>query len=1589
MVQRCFTLLLVALFTSANALAAGEVEISFSPASGSHYENGEEISYSIEVKNTTADTIADVSVINAVWDVMSGDQKAFQSVSISDTHSLGSIAGSYASSNANLEVTGATLLPFGRVTYHVSATMSHESAENIVLGGAQVKAMIAGAENTFVDTTSVTFEPAEYKYTLDAAVTPAEYQVANVLTYTLTAKNTGLFAVKGLDITQPFLSLTGEALSGANAPVFSHAEISAVASSGSNTGTFSKADDLSVENAELSVGGYITYTIKATVANDLVSDITTKASALTRDGPVESNVLVTPPATPNVTLTHTLLSSTPYLINGKLNFEIKVSNNGGAIAHGYHVTQNINTLLTNNGLANDLSSAFNNTDVTGNPFSTWTVTVNNIGSNSLSAYQASGVQTDVDFDDTVSIYPGESITYLVEATLKPITIGTLQGFSAAVKDESGSLVQSANVADTVNAEKVLNVSDSDIAISKTTTASEYVPGGNIEYEITVTNGSSKYFANNLLIQDNLTCVMTEQAGGAGDAQAFKEWKIEVISGEDSLGSDPGSYSYGSWSSNPIALTPDLAPGNTVKYKLTAKTNDASMGVILDDSTSCANDNVTESGSGVQTPDDNLRVSKDVDSRYYSSGQTLTYTIVVTNDGDGFANQVQVLDELSAITTQDINGNTINAYSDWTITANAYKADGTAATASNTGIVGAVKYPDNLNMIATLEPHSYIEYTIVADTHPLANGHIQNQVTVDGTVYADRGSDPRDFAIDVNKRVKTNTDTSFDTKQTSYSKLDNEVTFEISVKNAKENGYATNVQVKDAISTITAEILEPNGVTKPVFKAWTISAEIKSDDPLLNGNPAYTDVGSFSDNLDLDTNAQIPPNVEVVYTIVAQIDRSNPDQILYSQFSNTATVKTPDSTVQSSASDSVTVYPKEPKIIVTKTTPDDEFIPGDWVTFTVSIFNFGEGYANEVHVTDDIVGLDAFSEWTIDATIDSNNSPYKTGSYAGPKSGYPNNGNIDSRIDIDPKVGSEKGSVVYVIHGRVKNDYAKQEISNTAQAYDPLTNLNQSSSAQIGDGSSDKLNVSILKTADKVRFVPGEDVTYEIRVLNNGSHTETGLKVVDKLQDILSVLANDKDNQYQDYPDQSPFEYWRFDYDDGAGFHSVTTENFVYPEGDASKTMSLEPDEVRTFKIKARVKDNVVGSLDEGGNLNDKIANDAYIYRDLGEVTETSHISHHEMKKAYNGGNVTRKLLVNGVESRFYSPGDTLTYLVTVSSQTGYVNDHTVSENITDVTTQLLDGSTATPFASGFSVDVSKSDAHGGDGTTDGTLDGTVANNQNISTIIDVGGGDSITYQVEGVVREESVGNITIGGITVIPNSYHLSFSKTVDEASYEPGQPLVYRLTIENDGKGNAYNIPVVDRLSNITVELVDGTSEKAFDSGWTIEQNIVSGSDKAILDLDGSVENNRDIDTHASIPAGTTIEYKVTATVNNNAVGEILNLLTVDGDTVSAKTKASAEKYDFEKHITRFLDQDGVTSLSGGYTPGGYIEYEISLVNLNNVLIAVKSDVTNCTCVFRMNIGYKRVWRTSTSVKTKSQVIRQRWRLMTNIKMISITKVA
>lgn len=1516
---------------------AAEIDVTATPTSGS-YENGQLIDYQVEVKNTTAKTFSDVQLEDLVWDTLtdteSGSGKAFSAVTITASNSWGSNPGSFSSNDSNLNVTGAKLFPFGNIKYLIQAKVSDEAIGQIKLGKTTVRVDVDGDGNIdeFLPTAESIFSPVPYQYEVDLSVDKSEYVVGAPLNYTLTVTNTGSYQVQGLDISQAFASLNVADSSGALSSPFSKVTISGKKTgSDSDLGTFATSGDLAVTDAKVSVGGKLTYTISTVVANDLVGDIVTSALAHTKDGDVESEKRTTPPSKPIVSIEHTLSSTSPYLVGSERTFTIEVSNSGQGIAYGYQVKHNIKQLLSDLGLGNNLQPEHNSSDLSGNPFSQWSVEVTDIGANSKSKYNDIGLQSDVEFDDQVSIYPNESITYQVKATVSPVAIGDIKGANAAIFNQSGGLEQDAQISNIFGAERTLNVSDPEIKIVKTTKESEYIPGNTVEYEIKVSNSSSKYFANDLNIVDDLTCVTTDMAAGAGQGQAFKRWKLEPVSSEDAQGTDHGAYSYGSWTSSPVTVSPDIAPGKFVTYKLTAEVNDSSVGLIIDDNPACS-DNVSEDGSGVQMPEDNLRASKDVDSRYYSSGDTLTYTIRVDNDGDGFADQVHVMDAIDKVETVDIYGNTIAAFNSWTITAQAFKSDGSASSASDTGIAGSVTSPTNLDVKATIEPHGYIVYTVEAKTNPLANGHIQNSVTVDDSVYADRGSDPRDFTINLIKEVKTNNDANFHAEQTSYSKMENQITYRLRLINAEGNGYATNVRVKDAISSIEAGILEPDNVSKKVFSSWTISAEIISDDPLLNGNSTYTDVGKFEDNKDLDTVAQIAPNVEVVYTITAQIDRSNGDEIIYKRIDNSAVIETPDSDSQSGMQDAAIVYPKAPNVVVVKTTKENEFVPGQWVEFDVTVYNRGAGYANEVKVSDDIKGMNAFSEWTIQAVTDKNNSPFKTGSYPDVKSKFPDNGNIDTRIDIDPQTSQGMGFVTYKIRGLVKSDYKKEEISNTVEIHDPVNNLDQSATAEIGDSGDAKLNVSILKTADVSRFTPGQDVTYFIYLQNNSDNTTDHLKLVDPIKDIKSVLANQKNNQFEDYENQSPFEFWEFDYGDGAGWQGQTNEDLVYPPGGVNTSFSLAAGETRTVKIKARVKDNVVGSRNAAGILEPIIANDAYIFRDYKQVTEESHVSHHEMERVDSGGTTTRELLVNGKKSAFYAPGDTLTYKVKVSSNRGYYNDHRVAENIKGVNVLLLDGTSENPFNNTFSVAVEKEDSDGGDGTTDGTLDGVVKDNENITTTIDVAGGDYVLYTVEGVVRDDAVGDITIGGITVEPYDYHLVFSKTVEQKNYQPGAELTYHLTIKNDGKGGAYRIPVVDTLSTVKVGLLDGTEGLAFPNGWTIEPKVIGSNPNTEVDLDKTIADNNDINTHASIPPGVSVDYVVRAKVNENAVGSIVNLLKVDGDTVSAESKADTEKYDFEKHVTKLYDVDGSTEVTGGYTPGGYIEYQIILNNKNNV---------------------------------------------------------
>lgn len=1524
--------LMVLIAMPAKADIAG-LDVQLSPVSG-QYDNGSQIEYTLTLTNTSGSTLSGLEVNDEIMNIMtSGDSggsvNAFESAEISASASFLSSAGDY-DRNGNLTATDVRIRNNGTVSYTIKATVSEQAAGDIN-NVANVRSGALSRE----DSNTTTHQRVVYEHSIDLSASVDKYGTGQALVYTLKVSNTGSAKIQGMTVTDLVADIEAEDINGAMISAFtSVSNSSSTSGSGSNAGTFSTSGNLDAKDVSIAVGGSVTYTIRGQIDSTLVGDIINdSAEAKTRDDNQSAGGITTPPKDADVTLSHSLNKTDDYLVSDVFSYQIIVSNASGAgIAHNYTVQQLMDALESD--LGNDISNEKNADDTTGNPYSTWTNEVVSIGSKSLSELHASGAETDKSLDDKVSIYPGEEIVYSIEVHASPVSIGKIPQLEAKVLNDEGGADSAGVLANTLNTEDVLDSSSSQIKRNKRTKDTTYVPGvsgeNEVVYDIEISNADSKYFANDVRVIDSFSCIRTEQVNGDVDS-AFEKWKLRVASKRGD-GSNYGNVDeYSDWSQKDINLKVDLAPEGYVRYELVAQVADNSVGQIVDDGTDaglCLGDNLSEIGSGVQMPNSNLKVQKEVDSRYYSSGSTLNYTITVENSGEGYAIDVPVYDDLASVTTTSINGTSTKAYVSWVVTATSYDEDGNVSTNSKPGFTGEIAgNQSNKNILdvnATVAPKETIIYSIAAVVNPIADDEIRNEVEVDSKLYSDRGSYPRDYYLVLDKRVDGNDE------QNWYTNTTNEVTYTISVTNPEGNGFASNIEIKDDISTIEAELLEPAGAMKKVFTSWTISADIEADSPWLK---VAADAGDFSDNNDLDVIAQIPPGVTITYTIVGTLDRSVDTEILWGSFSNTATVKSTDAEDNINLADSVTTHPNEPNLVVAKTAQNTDFIVGERATFDIYIYNRGVGYANDATVKDDIEALNFFSSWEV---IGSTNTD-EPGSRYGDVS---DNENIDTDVDITPG-----GWVHYEVSGIVKNDYPHDQVSNRVDVYDPLTDRDHSSSAQIDNkDSAYDINVALTKTTNVVRYTPGEDLEYTIVIGNNGDIPETDLILIDRLSEITTTLANDKDGESEDLLEQNPFEHWSYSVDGGA-YSTPNTDDVEIP-------LNIPANDFITVKIKALVKDNAVSNGVEAGEQY-LIRNEALLIHkdDAGCTTSCEYLKRAvaENHQVYNNGDVFRTTNINR-----YSPGDELIYTFKYTSQDGkgYRNNVDVNELINGISVQLQDGSTGNPFydpttkTNQFSVSVEKS-APANAGTTDGTKDGKVADNNDIVTTIDIDEGEDVTYTVKGMIRPDAVGDISYRDTIVIPNDYHLNFDKITDETVYEPGKTVTYRLIIENDGKANADDIPIVDNLEDITVDLVDGSTGDAYVT-WDITSKA-TGDNKEYVDAGAGAGNvytssDSNLDVLADIPMGATLEYEVVATVNDKANGDIVNLLTVDGDNISHEIRQTVRQIDYEKNILAYYDVDG-NKLTGAthYMPGGYVEYEILIENVAEAHvddISIRDDI-------------------------------------------------
>ena len=292
-------------------------------------------------------------------------------------------------------------------------------------------------------------------------------------------------------------------------------------------------------------------------------------------------------------------------------------------------------------------------------------------------------------NDVVSLPVGGSVTYTASATLSAAATGTLSN-TATVAAPGGVTDptpgnNSATDSDTIALQ-------ADLAITKTDGVAAATPGGSVTYTITASNAGPSN-ATGATVADtfpaSLAATWTCVGAGGGTCTAAGAGNIN-----DAV---------------------NLPAGGSVTYTASATISAAATGTLSNTATVAAPAGLTDPTPGNNSATDtdtlgtlaDLAVTKTDGQTFYYPGQSLEYTIVVTNAGPSPVTGATVADTLPA----DLGS------ASWTCAASVGSACGTP---SGTG---------DINALVDLLSGGTATFTLTATTSPTALGSISNTTTV--------------------------------------------------------------------------------------------------------------------------------------------------------------------------------------------------------------------------------------------------------------------------------------------------------------------------------------------------------------------------------------------------------------------------------------------------------------------------------------------------------------------------------------------------------------------------------------------------------------------------------------------------------------------------------------------------------------------------------------------------------------------------------------------------------------------------------------------------------------------------------------------
>ncbi len=489
---------------------------------------------------------------------------------------------------------------------------------------------------------------------------------------------------------------------------------------------------------------------------------------------------------------------------------------------------------------------------------------------------------------------------------------------------------------------------------------------------------------------------------------------------------------------------DLPAGSSALYTASCTILGSASGSLANTATVTEPAGVTElddlnnSATDTDTLDlaADLSITKDDGQTTAVPGESVTYTITVANDGPSDAEDATVSDSFPAVLTCT------------------WECAASGGASCTTGPVGG-----DISDTVDLPAGSSVEYTAICAIDAAATGTLENTATVAPPASVIDPDDSNDEATDSDLLVpEADLAITKDDGQAAASPGDT-VTYTITASNDAGPSDITGATVTDNFpAELTCD--------------WTCSP---------SGGASCTASGDD----DIDDTVDLPVGSSVEYMAVCTIDQAASGTLV-----NTATVAPPDgSTDPDDSNDSATDEDALGSLADVSVTKDDgvtTVIPGDEITYTITVANVGPSDALATLVTDDFPEELSDVTWTCKASGEASCTAAGSG---------------DLAESVDLPSGT---SVTFTAVGTVAAG-AVGELINTATAAvtggvaDPDPDNN---SATDTDEIFVEADLAITKTDGQEATGPDQEVTYTITVTNHGPQQVTDAAVSDVFPDDL-------------------------------------------------------------------------------------------------------------------------------------------------------------------------------------------------------------------------------------------------------------------------------------------------------------------------------------------------------------------------------------------------------------------------------------------------------------------------------------------------------